>query len=331
MQTFIVCPASSTFSMLAFEYTTRVVMLGKKSGSIDIGDLPILQAGVRSMTLYARMRAAMRWRLHRARPGSGLELVYRLTRTNGAPLALVVVLSVTAAVVWYIPAYFLRELVRYLEVDPARKFREWGVLFVVGTFASNIGVGLRKSFICAACRKLAYADTYTFFDTVAGHLFSLCSTELEVRVKTQLNSALFLKTLLRKDVASTTASEAAPDGATNTAKDGAKEVEAKDQFSSKAQVMTLMTTDADRVSSLSRDLFFAVDAPIEVIVGAYFLYSMLGVSSFVGLAVIVVFMPINHYASKLMVTVQEDLMKARDERVSLMNEVCAHAPCHLLP
>ena len=59
--------------------------------------------------------------------------------------------------------------------------------------------------------------------------------------------------------------------------------------------------------------------------------TMLGVSSFVGLAVIVVFMPINHYASKLMVTVQEDLMKARDERVSLMNEVCAHAPCHLLP
>lgn len=33
------------------------------------------------------------------------------------------------------------------------------------------------------------------------------------------------------------------------------------------------------------------------------------------------FLPLNHYASKVVVGAQENLMKARDERVALMNEV----------
>ena len=43
---------------------------------------------------------------------------------------------------------------------------------------------------------------------VAGHLFSACTPGVRVRFKTQLNSALFIKTLVRKDVASTAESEA---------------------------------------------------------------------------------------------------------------------------
>ena len=65
------------------------------------------------------------------------------------------------------------------------------------------------------------------------------------------------------------------------------------------------------------------DSPIELIVGAIFLYSLLGVSCFVGLAVTCLFLPLNHFASKVVVSAQDNLMKARDERVSLMNEVGA--------
>ena len=34
----------------------------------------------------------------------------------------------------------------------------------------------------------------------------------------------------------------------------------------------------------------------------------------------VVIYPLNHYASKIVVTAQDNLMKARDERISIMNE-----------
>ena len=33
-------------------------------------------------------------------------------------------------------------------------------------------------------------------------------------------------------------------------------------------------------------------------------------------------LPLNHFAGKVVVGAQDNLMKARDERVSLMNEVC---------
>ena len=145
-------------------------------------------------------------------------------------------------------------------------------------------------------------------------------------MKTQLNSVLFAKVLVRKDVVSTGSSQSATRQAEETS-DGDNIPEGpaqKEEFASKAQVMTLMTADTDRISGCARWLMTAVDVPIEIAIGTYFLYSLLGVSSFVGLAVILIFMPINHFAGKTMVGTQEHLMKARDERVSLMNEVSGY-------
>lgn len=104
--------------------------------------------------------------------------------------------------------------------------------------------------------------------------------------------------------------------------------------------MTLMTTDVDRVSDFAWHMFTLVgasplspflslvtkrvvpeDSPIEMIIGTIFLYNLLGVSCFFGLAVTCLFLPLNHFAGKIMVTTQDNLMKARDERVALMNEV----------
>lgn len=141
----------------------------------------------------------------------------------------------------------------------------------------------------------------------------------------QLNSILFAKTLVRKDVAS--ASGSAPGGEASEAPrpagdEDTKKKEDENTFSSKAQIMTLMTTDVDRVSEFAWHIFTLVDSPIEVVIGTLFLYHLLGVSCFFGLAVTCLFLPLNHFAGKVVVGAQDNLMKARDERVALMNEVC---------
>jgi hypothetical protein len=41
----------------------------------------------------------------------------------------------------------------------------------------------------------------------------------------------------------------------------------------------------------------------------------------VGLAVTCLFLPLNHFAGRIVVGAQDNLMKARDERVALMNEI----------
>lgn len=64
-----------------------------------------------------------------------------------------------------------------------------------------------------------------------------------------------------------------------------------------------------------------LDAPVEILVGTAFLYNLLGVSCLFGLLVTCLFLPLNHLAGKVIVNAQDSLMKARDERVALMNEV----------
>jgi ABC-type bacteriocin/lantibiotic exporter with double-glycine peptidase domain len=47
----------------------------------------------------------------------------------------------------------------------------------------------------------------------------------------------------------------------------------------------------------------------------------MGSSALIGLAAVLVFFPIQHFSEKAVVTAQDGLMKARDERTALMNEV----------
>ncbi|KAI0748272.1 multidrug resistance-associated ABC transporter [Daedaleopsis nitida] len=288
--------SESVFGVLIFSYMTKVTMLGKTVESIDIGDLPILAADMRATALFARMRAAMRrWQVRigtwSPTPGSGIELAYRLVRVNAASLLTVCGLAVLAAGLFYVPAFFIRRLIHYLEIDNAREAKEWGILFAIGIFASDGLVRL-----------------------LTAHIWTLSTTTLQVRFRIQLNSLLFAKTLVRKDVASFAAQGTTEDISNPQQEDA-------DSFSSKAQIMTLMTTDVDRIAGFAQHLYTIVDAPLEIAIATWFLYYLLGPSCFLGLGVIFLFLPLNHLTGTLVIGTQTNLMQARDERVSLMNEI----------
>ncbi|KAH7910130.1 hypothetical protein BJ138DRAFT_1127138 [Hygrophoropsis aurantiaca] len=290
---------SSVWSYVLFAYTTKVVMLGYAAESLDIGDLPIVPANMRGVQLYARMKETMRTvRLRfgqwRPRIGSGWQLAYHLLRVNTLPFIALFCLATLSACLFYTPPLFLEQLVLYLESDPNREDRSWGWFYAVGMF-------------CATSTSIL----------VTGQLWSLTTTTLQVRLRIQLNTILFAKTLVRKDIASSAVAKS--DDTTQT-KDKAKKDDEED-LSSKSQVMTLMTTDVDRVSEFSWHMFSLVDSPIEIVIGTLFLYKLLGVSCFIGLAMILLFLPLNHLGGKIVVRAQENLMKTRDERVALMNEI----------
>ena|SRR5712672_533823 len=92
--------------------------------------------------------------------------------------------------------------------------------------------------------------------SVNGQMWSLSTTTLQVSMRVQLNSILFAKTLARKDVASSSGPSENKNTDTDTASEGS-ETEAG-EFSSKAQIMTLMTTDVDRVSEFCWHTFTLV-------------------------------------------------------------------------
>lgn len=86
-------------------------------------------------------------------------------------------------------------------------------------------------------------------------------------------------------------------------------------------IVNLMSTDSQRISDFTTSWFVIIEAPIELAVGITFLYSLLGSACLLGLSVMIVTLPLNHYNSLMFAKTQEKLMEARDKRVSLMNEV----------
>ena len=104
-----------------------------------------------------------------------------------------------------------------------------------------------------APHKLKRCTLTAWIYTATNQLWVQGYMRLHIRIRLQLNSLLYAKTLVRKDIASSAASNADKQGEEN-AKDGKGDTE-EGEFSSKAQIMTLMTTDVDRVSEVAWHLF----------------------------------------------------------------------------
>lgn len=166
---------------------------------------------------------------------------------------------------------------------------------------------LRRMRSCTVSKNLPDVSflhlTLCPLQVITGQLWSISTTDVNVRFRTQLNTLLFSKTLVRKNVASTPSSEngsessktiATPSDATTPvpaltpAEEGpaasshdvaaaaaavsttplvagppeagkGSEKKEEGEFSSKAQIMTLMTTDVDRVADFTWHLFTLVD------------------------------------------------------------------------
>lgn len=118
-------------------------MLGYSAESLEIGDLPIVSFDMRATHLFRNMRNAMKnvkptmlcWK---PKPGSGWQVGIRLIKLNALVLFSQITLAALAAVLFYVPAFFLRRLVAYLETDPERLHRGWGIVYALGLFVGGV-------------------------------------------------------------------------------------------------------------------------------------------------------------------------------------------------
>ncbi|KZV72757.1 ATP-binding cassette transporter [Peniophora sp. CONT] len=287
---------ASALGNLLVSYAGEVVKLGSTTSQMSAKDLPIVPLPIRAFFNAHAMRqvsrdatkAPKRVLLWVVPPGGALELTHRLVKLNMGGFLTLAALSTACGFVYYLPYYFVEGLIRHLELDPIREHIVRGVGWALGLYLATVSV---------------YLTTNQMW--VQGMM------RLHIRIRLQLNSLLYAKTLIRKDVVSPSqSSEDSPSSETPG-----------NEFAGKAQVMTLATTDIERVAGLVVNLYELIDAPLEIIIGTLFLYSLLGVSAFVGIGITCIFIPLNHFAGKVVMGAQTKLMSSRDRRISLMNEV----------
>ncbi|GAA5895239.1 hypothetical protein JCM6882_006625 [Rhodosporidiobolus microsporus] len=246
------------------------------------------------------------WLDREGAPKGWNKLLWRVVKLNQGLFIWQASLSVLNAFLYYAPAFFLQQTVAFLEDREGRE-AQWGYVYCVGLFAS---------FVIEA--------------VVSGQLWFISNSLLATRIRIQLNTLIFAKTLVRKDVSgvSPTSASGSPGeskpGSTAEGEDEEEEEEgdgSKAEFKSKSSITNLFSIDVDRVADFSVWSFSVYDAPCELIIGTAFLYSLIGYSALIGISVAIFFLPLNNYTSKSFAVTQDKLMSTRDRRVTLMNEV----------
>lgn len=131
--------------------------------------------------------------------------------------------------------------------------------------------------------------------------------------------AIFRKSLSRKDLT----------GATGPAKEvDAKEEKDSEQKSAGAdigKILSLMSSDANAISSQLLMMGFLLIGPFELVIATTFLYRLLGYSAAAGLIVVVVALPFNYLITKLEIKIEKGTRIAKDARMTAQAEIIEHS------
>ncbi|KAF5362251.1 hypothetical protein D9756_002523 [Leucocoprinus leucothites] len=86
-------------------------------------------------------------------------------------------------------------------------------------------------------------------------------------------------------------------------------------------IVNLMSVDATRLQDLCTYGLIAFSGPLQITLAFVSLYSLLGWSAFVGVAIMVFSIPLNTWIARALKRMQEQQMKNRDQRTRLMSEL----------
>ena len=89
-------------------------------------------------------------------------------------------------------------------------------------------------------------------------------------------------------------------------------------------IVNLMSVDATRIQDLSTYGLISISGPFQITLAFVSLYNILGWAAFVGVAIMVVSIPLQTVIARFIKKLQEKQMKNRDQSTRLMSELLAN-------
>ncbi len=288
----------SLFIRATHLYMTPVVLLATRQGGLDATDVPYLHPELRSIALFLRFRRA--WRTQRDRTADKKTTAWSLLRamlwTSRGPILATASFGWVSAALFYVPAMSINRFVSVWERAEAtgeprdiRTGLAWAILIFVVSLTQNILMGLSVT---------------------------LCWATVRSKLKQEFTTLLFSKALRRQSLGTSE----------KKAKKGEKDKKEEDDddddkdFTSKAAVMTLVSNDVERINKVGQYILSICILPFEIFVGFYYVFQLLGIGALIGLATTMLLAPVIHLIGKLNARYNDNLMKARDRRVTFLNE-----------
>ncbi|ORX44613.1 multi drug resistance-associated protein MRP [Hesseltinella vesiculosa] len=93
------------------------------------------------------------------------------------------------------------------------------------------------------------------------------------------------------------------------------------QKSTVGEIVNYMAVDTTRIMDTATNFHHLWSSPFQVIIALYFLYQTMGASTFAGILLLILVIPMNSVIAKSMRKYQKRQMKNKDLRIKLMNEL----------
>ncbi|KAG8747893.1 hypothetical protein FRC10_010512 [Ceratobasidium sp. 414] len=216
--------------------------------------------------------------------GRELSLLWYLLRSNSLDLVLDIILEMYSAIVGFVPPYALQRILRSLEqAQPGDPAPREAYIWALVTFLTHM--------------------SFAQIDVVHRWHIRRCYE----RTRGTLFCALHYKALKRRDLS----------GAVATGKDGEKELSGADI----GRIVNLMQGDAYAVAQRFWEFSAVFSAPVRLAIALYFLYQVLGWSSFAGVLVVLLAYAINYPLARWNISITRHSWKARDKRMSAVSEL----------
>lgn len=300
-----------------------VVKQAYHQSRIEEDDIPALDYTFRSayiaeniITEYKRALAESEARYPstatRSNAVKGRALLKALIRCNSAQLKSTMVVLVITTFAFYVPKFGLNILLGGMERYEAE--------LKAGRGGED---GVQRRSRATLVYSAVFYLTLLWESFIVYYYFRPLTVWLKARVQTQLTTLLAWKRLRQKEAsAPSNSDDSSPESRTPTAgKEGEDKAEGEGgSASSSSQVINLVTTDVTRIFGRLDMLSFGIMGPLEVFIGGYSAYILLGNGALIGLLVAALMQPIAFLIGRITERIDEKLQKSRDKRVALLSE-----------
>lgn len=310
-------PTASLLSLATFSWLDSLVLKGYRQ-PLELEDVwnltPSQKAGVVLTDFRKRqMKGSLAWKLIRYFIGTILK--------QGA-------WTIFANLFVFVPSLLLKAILEYVE-DPRSTTPNAAWLYAILLFFSAIVQGVADGQALWIGRKMGVRIRAIIIGEIyakalrrkAGAATDAARKATEESaapndVKPKKNKFLSFG---RKKKAAANGDNAAEAGA---AKPAASDLEGAATQANVGTIINLMAIDSFKVSEVGAYLHFLwASVPVQIIMAVTLLYKIMGFSSFAGIALMVLMLPINLFIARQFNKVQNAILKGTDARIHTTNEV----------
>ncbi|PIA14757.1 hypothetical protein COEREDRAFT_93717 [Coemansia reversa NRRL 1564] len=282
---------TSWLSKLAFSWAGTLLTIGARR-----------QLEVSDMYNLAEVDAAVpNWRRYLRHRRAGRSLFITVARTFAFEISMQAVLAAITTLLNYAAPFFLQRIIRVIEGN--------------GSSEDAAAGGLRNAYVCAIAMLVC-----TICDSTLESQTLWIGRKIGIRLKGLMVAELSVKTLRRRGKGGWDDDDD-DDDVEDDAKDGEKSDGHSAQAAADGKIMNLLTADFQRVSEFASYLHQMHMLPLQLAIGVWYIYTLLGASALVGLSICVVYLPLSKLLFERLTKIENKLNAISDERVTEITEL----------